>query len=178
MSSSGDSFGAFVGRFQPLHCEHLEVLHRVLSLHDHVFVGITNPDPTLRATSIGAAHRDGADGNPFTYWQRARMITTALHADAVDPSTYTVVPFPIHHPDRWTAYVPADATQYVRELSPWERTKAEALGAVYPVEIWNGPDRPTSATAIRAALARDEPISDVHPATSAMVQRWFAQRRS
>lgn len=36
-----------------------------------------------------------------------------------------IVPFPIHHPDRWPHCVPPGTAIFVVVYSPWERKKAE-----------------------------------------------------
>ena len=55
------------------------------------------------------------------------MIQETLHEEGYPLEQIFIVPFPIHHPDRWCYYVPPDTTMFVVTYSAWERRKAEQL---------------------------------------------------
>lgn len=144
------------GRFQPVHEQHLELFEIALRDADHLIVAVTNPDPGARHEEPTSAHRHRADANPFTYFERARMLNAAL-ADRGLSGRATVVPFDLTRPAVWAEYVPRPARQIVRAYSSWERHKAQLLAdAGYPVTVIEGdPRTKISATDIRARLGRD-----------------------
>lgn len=59
-------YGIFIGRFQPLHLDHIEVMKKGLELAEHliVFVGSSNQARTIK--------------NPWTFQERKTMIDLAL----------------------------------------------------------------------------------------------------
>lgn len=162
---------AVTGRFQPFHIGHRELV-RIAAAHcDELIIGITNPDPGSWHEHVDSAHRHRRESNPFTYWQRHRMIEAALlddreHLRAV---RWTIVPFPLDRPDVWFDYIPREARQFVRVFTDWERTKARILreggpDGGYDVEVIEGePESVVRASAIRQAWARGESIEHLLP---------------
>jgi nicotinamide-nucleotide adenylyltransferase len=144
--------GCVTGRFQPVHRQHVELVEIALRRCDHVVVAVTNPDPAARHEERTSAHRHTASANPFTYYERARLLGVAL-----DPARTTVVPFDLTRPALWAEYVPLRAHQFVRAYDGWERQKAGLLGAAgYPVSLLDGdPTTKLSATEVRRLLDAD-----------------------
>ncbi|GAA3224976.1 nicotinamide-nucleotide adenylyltransferase [Pseudonocardia petroleophila] len=157
--------GCVTGRFQPVHDQHLELIGIALAECDHVIVAVTNPDPDARHEESTSAHRHTPAANPFTYYERSRLLTAAL-AGAGWAGRTTVVPFDLTRPAVWAAYVPPDARQYVRAYDGWERQKAAALEAGgYRVTVLRGdPAAKRSATDVRALLASGAQWRDAVPA--------------
>jgi bifunctional NMN adenylyltransferase/nudix hydrolase len=62
----------FIGRFQPLHIGHLEVIDRARELADKVII------------LVGSSFQPRTPKNPFTYVERRNMIQEALGIDAAD----------------------------------------------------------------------------------------------
>lgn len=163
------------GRFQPVHRQHVELFGIALRDADHLIVAITNPDPGARREETTSAHRHLAESNPFTYFERARMLQAALD-DAGLATRSTIVPFDLTRPDGWSAYVPLHATHVVRAYSDWERHKAQVLAdAGYPVTLIDGdPEGKLAATDIRARLQGDPASwSDLVPAPVAAMLAEF-----
>ncbi|HVL86064.1 MAG TPA: cytidyltransferase [Pseudonocardia sp.] len=148
--------GCVTGRFQPVHDQHLELFGLVLARCAHLVVAVTNPDTGARHPEAAAPHRHTAQANPFTYYERARLLDAAL-AGAGLRDRATVVPFDLTRPHLWHQYVPVHARQFVRVHGPWERTKAAWLaGAGYAVTVFDGdPATRVAATDLRALLAGD-----------------------
>lgn len=146
--------GCVTGRFQPVHDQHLELIGIALAGCEHVIVAVTNPDTGARHQEATSAHRHTAAANPFTFYERCRLLTAAL-AGAGWAGRTTVVPFDLTRPALWPEYVPLDARQFVRAYDGWERQKAAALEAGgYAVTVLDGdPAAKRTATAIRALLA-------------------------
>jgi nicotinamide-nucleotide adenylyltransferase len=112
------------GRFQPFHLEHLRYFRMAWERSERVIVGITNPDPSSIIADHLSDHRHLPEENPFTYTERLMMIQKTLQEERYDMERVLIVPFPIHHPDRWPYYVPQGTVMFVTVYSPWERQKA------------------------------------------------------
>ena len=60
--------GLIIGRFQPFHNGHMEVLRKIFAECDHVIIG------------IGSAQYSHTDKDPFTAGERYHMIAEALRS--------------------------------------------------------------------------------------------------
>lgn len=164
-------YGMVHGRYQPFHLGHLDNLRYVYERCEHVIVGITNPDPSLIAQEEESAHRHRADANPFTFFQRLTMVRRVVMDEGMDLDRVSIVPFPIHHSDRWPFYVPRDVVHFLTVYSDWERKKAERLRAAgYRVEVLSMPRR-TSGTEIRRRLEEGKGWEALVPPGAAEVIR-------
>jgi cytidyltransferase-like protein len=163
-------WGMIHGRFQPFHNGHLEYLRLAAERCETLIVGITNPDPTQVAEEDTAQHRHRDDANPYTYFERARMIGEVL-ADEGLAQRSMIVPFPVNLPDRYRYYVPRDVTHFMRVFSDWEATKAQRLrDAGYPVEVLQpGIAKALEATEVRERMRSGEPWEPLVPAGTARV---------
>ncbi len=157
-------YAAVTGRFQPFHLGHLELVRIAAGQCDQVIIGITNPDPGSWHEHADSQHRHLRESNPFTYWQRHRMIEATLHnvrdEGWLPQKGWTIVPFPLDRPDVWFDYIPRDAVQFVRAFSEWERSKAQTLEAGgYEVALLDGdPSTAIRASAIRSTWEQGEPV--------------------
>ena len=59
--------GLYIGRFQPIHVGHESIIRRMLLECDHVII------------AIGSAQESGTMKNPFTFEQRADLITNIFY---------------------------------------------------------------------------------------------------
>lgn len=144
------------GRFQPVHEQHLELFEIALRDADHLVVAITNPDSGARHEEPTSTHRHLAESNPFTYFERARMLRAALDERGLTDRTM-IVPFDLTRPRCWAEYVPPHARHLVRAYTDWEREKARWLAeAGYPVTVLDGdPADKVSSSDIRPRLLGD-----------------------
>ena len=151
------SLGCVTGRFQPVHEQHLELFEIVLAQCEHLVIAITNPDAGARRFEAASAHRHTPWANPFSYFERARLLDVALRSCGFRERA-TIVPFDLTRPEHWTEYVPLSARQFVRVYGAWEREKVRLLqGEGYAVVVLEGdPSRRISASVIRAALQGDD----------------------
>jgi cytidyltransferase-like protein len=163
------TLAAVTGRFQPVHAQHLELFAHALAHHDELVVAVTNPDRQARRREATSAHRHTDAANPFTFYDRARLLAAALAGAGL---TATVVPFDLTRPEVWPEYVPLDAHQYVRAYSAWEVEKADQLRAGgYAVTVLDGdPAAKLDATDIRRAFD-DGSWVDLVPAATVPVLR-------
>ena len=82
----------FLGRFQPFHHGHLEVIKECVPRFQHLFI------------AIGSSQYEYTLENPFTAEERRRMIEQALEQE--DITCYDVFAIPdIHDYPRWVAHV-------------------------------------------------------------------------
>jgi nicotinamide mononucleotide adenylyltransferase len=148
----------------------VELFDLALTGAEWLIVAVTNPDSQARHEEPTSAHRHTRAANPFSYYERARMLAAAL-AEAGLAARATVVPFDLTRPDVWPDYVPLRARQYVRVYDAWERQKAARLAeAGYPVTVLDGdPAERVSGTGIRAALRAGAEPAALLPAAVAGV---------
>jgi nicotinamide mononucleotide adenylyltransferase len=141
------------GRFQPVHDQHLELFEIALAESAHLVVAVTNPDSGSLFESAASTHRHRPTDNPFTYFERVRLLDAALTGAGLRDRT-TIVPFDLGAPARWPEYVPLAARHFVRVYSEWEATKARLLkDAGYEVVVLDGDmEGRRSGSDIRACL--------------------------
>ena len=72
--------GILIGRMQPVHNGHMQVIDKILDEVDEIVIG------------IGSAQLSHDLKNPFTAGERVVMLTQALADRGVDPSRYYVIP--------------------------------------------------------------------------------------
>ncbi|MBP2045076.1 nicotinamide-nucleotide adenylyltransferase [Methanobacterium aggregans] len=72
--------GLLVGRMQPVHKGHLEVIKRILDEVDEVVIG------------IGSAQLSHTLRDPFTAGERVMMLTKALSENGIPASRYYIIP--------------------------------------------------------------------------------------
>ena len=165
--------GCVHGRFQPFHNGHLEYVLRAKVRCRQLIVGITNPDPTRVRAEASGPHRHEPGANPFTYLERALMIRDALLAEGLRPQEFQIVPFPIHDPELYRHYTPADAVHFIRVYSDWEREKVCRLrGQGFVVEVLDpGKEKEVSGVEVRRLMRSDLPWEHLVPDGTAGVVR-------
>ncbi|SFO06288.1 phosphonoformate cytidylyltransferase [Pseudonocardia ammonioxydans] len=167
------------GRFQPVHEQHLELFELALREAEHLVVAVTNPDTRARHEETTSEHRHLAEANPFTYYERLRLLEAALAERGLSNRT-AIVPFDLTRPETWHEYVPGHALQWVRAYSAWERQKAGRLAdAGYEVTVLDGdPATRLSASDIRAHLDADRAVWArlVPPAVAPVLSELLADR--
>jgi nicotinamide-nucleotide adenylyltransferase len=166
-------YGMIHGRFQPFHCGHLQYALAALARCDHLIVGITNPDPSLIVAEAADPERHRPAANPFTFFERQRMIRAALAEAGAAAARLSLVPFPIHHPERWQFYCPRETTQFVRIFSAWGEEKADRLRAMgWRVEVLDaGAAKRVSGSEVRRRLREGSGWEGLVPSAVANVLR-------
>lgn len=93
-SNEGIRRGLFVGRFQPLHLGHLEVINRLLRDLDELVI------------VIGSSQRSHESDNPFTSGERIMMVRAALNDTGINPSKYYLITVPdVQNHSTWVSQV-------------------------------------------------------------------------
>ena len=86
--------GILIGRMQPLHKGHIQVIKKILDEVDEIVIG------------IGSAQLSHELKNPFTAGERVVMVTQALVEENIDPSRYYIIPMEdINYNAIWAAHV-------------------------------------------------------------------------
>ncbi len=174
--------GVIHGRFQILHNDHLAYLLAGMALCRHLVVGITNPDPRLTKDESADPKRSSPAANPLTYFERYLMVRSALEETGIEPSRYSVVPFPINMPELYRYYVPLDALFFLSIYDDWGRQKLNyftTLGlATHVLRKVPPSEKGLSASDIRRRMTRNEPWQElVPPAVASLIQQWAIPRR-
>ena len=73
------------------------------------------------------SHRLNKNANPFTYFERMEMIRLAMLENKISESEFTIVPFPIEHPNLISNFAPKDATYYITIYDNWGKEKLKML---------------------------------------------------
>ena len=143
--------GLLVGRYQPFHRGHLEVLIEALSKCDELIVG------------IGSAQESHTLDNPFTAGERIEMIRRCLGRDRL--SRTIMIPIPdVNRFAIWVSHVESLAPPFdvVFTNNPLTRSLFEEKGyKVRPMKIY---DRSRFAgTVIRERMLAGEKWNDLVP---------------
>lgn len=128
--------GVVHGRFQIFHNGHLEYILQGLAKSEYLVIGITNPDPDSTKFDSSNDQRAKAENNPFSFYERLRMIKQTMTELGVESDKYDIVPFPINYPERIHYYIPDSSVHYTRIYEPWNHKKVQILKEQgYTVEI-------------------------------------------
>lgn len=86
--------GAIVGRFQPFHKGHLQLIQTILSEVNFLKIG------------IGSSQYSNTMYNPFSYDERIEFIVQSLRSENVGSDRYEIYPIPdLHNMEKWVAQV-------------------------------------------------------------------------
>ena len=86
--------GILIGRMQPIHKGHIQVIKKILEEVDEIIIG------------IGSAQLSHELKDPFTAGERIVMVTQALAEENINPSKYYIIPMEdINFNAIWTAHV-------------------------------------------------------------------------
>lgn len=85
------SVAGIVGRFQPFHNGHLQLILEIYRTSEFVKIG------------IGSSQYAFTPENPFSFEERKRMIVSALKDQNIDTNTFRIFPIPdLHNISKWT----------------------------------------------------------------------------
>jgi nicotinamide-nucleotide adenylyltransferase len=145
-------------------------------------VGISNPDPKLTGEDPADPGRSAPENNPFTYYERYRMVRAALMENGVPLEDFSTVPFPVNHPGLLRHYVPLEAVFYLTIYDDWGRKKLslfESLGLRCEV-LWEKPpkDKGISATDLRKRIVRGQAWESMVPGSvRVLLREWNLEER-
>jgi nicotinamide-nucleotide adenylyltransferase len=157
MSSDYENYSLVVGRFQPLHRGHMDVIRKCADESEHLTIG------------IGSAQYSHTPDNPFTAGERYMMINKSLRNEGID--NYSIVPIEdLNRYPVWVAHVVSLVPPFRRVYSNNPLTKR--LFQESGFEVRNSPlyNREVfSGTEIRRRIINDEewrslvpePVADI-----------------
>jgi cytidyltransferase-like protein len=145
------------GRFQPFHNGHLEYVMAALDKCDFLWIGITKFDTTPSGLNPLGRHRERAESNPLTFFERIVIISAALEEMGVKREAFGFIPFPIEEPQKLEIFLPKHVPIYTTICEEWNREKIQLLTSVgYDVRVlWERP-KVTSGSKIREQLLTDD----------------------
>lgn len=169
--------GVIHGRFQVLHNDHLVYLLAGMGLCRHLVVGITNPDPLLTRDEDADPKRSDPAANQLTYFERYFLVRAVLEEAGIEPSRFSVVPFPVSMPELYRYYVPLEALFFLSIYDEWGKRKLEyfrSLGLMtHILRDVAAEQKGLSATDIRNRMASGEPWEDLVPSAAAdLMKKW------
>jgi nicotinamide-nucleotide adenylyltransferase len=82
----------FIGRFQPFHNGHLQLLLKLYKTYELIIIG------------IGSSQYSHTTENPFTLEERKTMISTTLQNNRITNATIISIP-DLHDPPNWVNHV-------------------------------------------------------------------------
>ena len=86
--------GILIGRMQPVHNGHMQIIDKILEEVDEIIIG------------IGSAQLSHSIKNPFTAGERIGMVSQALAERGVDPTRYYIIPMQdINFNALWVSHV-------------------------------------------------------------------------
>lgn len=171
-------FGMVHGRFQPIHNDHLEYILEADACCSSLVVGITGADSSQIKFEASEPERSDPARNPFPYHLRARMIRDSLVEAGLPPSDLLIMPFPVHDPLLWSAYVPPNVVHYLRVFSPWGEAKVQRLRAAghQVVDLADGRPKGISATEVRRRWHRGGDWRSLIPAAAAAILQEYGDQ--
>jgi nicotinamide-nucleotide adenylyltransferase len=141
----------FVGRFQPFHKGHLQIIQFVSKKYNEIIIG------------IGSSQYDHTTHNPFSSEERKMMIERSLKK--INVSNFSVVFIPdIHNYPKWVPYVASIIPDFDAVLSNSPLTRRLFSEKGYNVEETPIYDRSKySGKEIRKRIINDEEWKDLVP---------------
>lgn len=130
--------GIFIGRFQPFHNAHLEIVKDILKDNDRIIIG------------IGSAQHSNEEKNPFTSKERKEMIESALQQELIH--YYEIVEIPdVNDNEKWVDHVISIAGEFDIDytINPLVKELMEAKGKKV---VWTREIEGVSATEVRKRM--------------------------
>ncbi|MCX6664678.1 MAG: nicotinamide-nucleotide adenylyltransferase [Euryarchaeota archaeon] len=100
----------YIGRFQPFHYGHLQVIKYVAKTYDEIIIG------------IGSSQYHGSSENPFSAEERKTMIEQSLGAEGIKNFRVVLIS-DIHNPPKWVDHVLTIVSDFDVVLSNNDFTK-------------------------------------------------------
>lgn len=146
--------GLMMGRFQPPHLGHMDLIGQVLKECDEVIVAVTS------------SQYNYLDVDPFTAGERIEMLRDSLMDADIPADRYMILGIENQHNVAvWASYLRASLPRFERVYSGNPYVAMLLADSNIPVIRPRMMDRDTyNSTAIRRAIAADEPWQDRVPA--------------
>jgi len=141
----------FIGRFQPFHKGHLEIIKKISAEYQNIIIG------------IGSSQYQNTLENPFSENERKEMIIESLKNEEI--KNYKIVLLPdIHNPPKWVEHVNSIILDYNIVITNSPTTKK--LFTKKGFEVRNTPiynRKELSGYTIRKKMINKEPWEELLP---------------
>lgn len=167
---------AAIGRFQPLHNDHLEYLLSAKAMCRFLWVCLAKvhiPAPAMLFSPETA--RDAPAANPMTFFERVVNVRSVLSDAGVPEDEYRVTAFPYEAPSLMKEFLPTNIPVFTTCVEPWDQEKVSYLeNAGYAVELlWTHAHKQESGGRVREMVRERDPsiVDHVPPGTLEMIKR-------
>lgn len=167
---------AAIGRFQPLHNDHLAYLLSAKANCRFLWICLAKvhiPAPAMLFSSESA--RVAPAANPMTFFERVVNVRSVLSDAGVPESEYKVTAFPYEAPSLMREFLPTNIRVFTTCVEPWDREKVSYLeDAGYAVELlWTHSQKNESGGRIREMVRERDPslVDHVPPGTLEVINR-------
>ncbi|MBI5753625.1 nicotinamide-nucleotide adenylyltransferase [Candidatus Peregrinibacteria bacterium] len=156
----------FVGRFQPFHLGHLDVVKKILEKNERVII------------VIGSAEKNFLPDNPFTAGERFQLIDEALKEAEIPAEKYCIIPVRnVNNYALWVNHINCYVPPYTHLFTGSKIVKACYEGK-YTEIIQLKRVLKISATKVREAILKNKGWEKlVPPAVARLLKTWNAQTR-
>ncbi len=158
----------FVGRFQPFHNGHLDVIKQILKKNDRVII------------AIGSAEKNFLPDKPLTAGERFELIDESLRAEKIPAEKYCIIPVRnVNNYAIWVDHLNIYIPPYNRVYTGSHIVKACYETKKNPPKIM-GLERnmKISATEVRNKILNKEKWEHLVPkAVSTLLKKWKIERR-
>jgi cytidyltransferase-like protein len=150
------TIGCINGRFQPFHNGHFEYLLAAGQRCDRLIIGITQYDAGA-TDKESPTHRMNQGDNPFTYWERLRIIKAAIAKSELATRAVDIVPFPIHSPGMIRNFVDPRSVMFTTIYDAWNVRKIRRLKEqnFQVCVLWRRKVKEIEGKRVRAAMRQD-----------------------
>lgn len=151
--------GCVHGRFQPFHKGHFEYLVAASQRCDRLIIGITQYERDI-SDDGSPEHRMTVLDNPFSYWERAEIILSALKCSGLEMEKFTIVPFPIHAPSAIRNFVDQSTLMFTTIYDVWNLRKIRRLQEerFEVCVLWRRKFKEFEGKEVRRAMRRDRAL--------------------
>ncbi|MDO5849212.1 MAG: nicotinamide-nucleotide adenylyltransferase [Methanobrevibacter sp.] len=151
--------GILIGRMQPVHNGHIQVIKKTLEEVDEIIIG------------IGSAQLSHELKNPFTAGERVMMVTQALAENNIAPNRFYVIPMEdINFNAIWTAHVKMMTPPFSKVYSGNPLVKQLFSEDGYEIRTPHLYDRlHLSGTEIRKRMLNDEDWEELVPKSTVRI---------
>jgi nicotinamide-nucleotide adenylyltransferase len=151
----------FIGRFQPFHNGHLDVVKQILSENDKALI------------VIGSAELNHTFANPLTIEERTEIISKTLEAEGISKEKYELFPISdLNDCENWASYVDKQIPEYQKIYtgsSIVKRCYSKKHDLIVPIQK----NLEISASEVREGMAKDKNWESLVPKTvEKLLKKW------
>ncbi len=153
----------FVGRFQPLHNGHIDIIQKILKENDKIII------------VIGSADEDFSQKNPLTTKERIILIKEAIKEMGVSPKNYHIIPLrDINNINLWVNHLNKHIPKYSKVYTGSELVKkCYKINPTAKIINIKKDKFLFSASDIRKMMIKNENWEKmVHPSTAKLLKKW------